>query len=344
MYYSKLKIIHHKRKLDTLSKDTPISAPVHIRIKPTNVCNHSCRYCSYQNSYGQLGKDMNKQDQIPFEKLSEIIDDCAEMGVKAVTFSGGGEPLLYPHLDKIIETAQVNIAVLTNGIFLKDRAAEVLSKKATWVRVSMDGWDNESYKKYRDCRDDEFDKLMENLKNFSTFKSSCVLGVNIVVDKDNASHLYELIKKVNAAGVTSIKISPCITSNDSEVNNAYHSKIKHLVDDELSGIAAEGIDVYNSYHLQLEGFKKQYTWCPYIQILPIIGADCKVYTCHDKAYNLTNGVLGDLKNRRLRDLWFDGKEKFFKVNPSIDCNHHCITDNTNKLILEYLGVEHKEFV
>jgi MoaA/NifB/PqqE/SkfB family radical SAM enzyme len=340
MYYSKLKILHYKDKLDSLGKQ--ITAPIHIRIKPTNFCNHNCKYCSYQNSYGQLGKDMNKADSIPFEKLSEIMIDCAEMGVKAVTFSGGGEPLIYPHLDKIIEQAEVKIAVLTNGIFLKGRIVEVLADKASWVRISVDGWDNASYSQYRKCREDEFDILFENIKNFN--KKTCVLGVNVIVDKDNASHLYELIKNIYDLGVQSIKISPCIISNDSKVNNEYHSKIKHLVSDELSGIAAEGIDVYNSYHLQLEGFKKEYTWCPYIQILPIIGADLNVYSCHDKAYNKDMGILGNIRDKSFKDFWFDGKEKFYKINPSLHCNHHCITDKTNKMILEYLAVEHGAFV
>lgn len=35
---------------------------------------------------------MQKEDRIPFEKLNEIADDIIEMRVKAVTFSGGGEP------------------------------------------------------------------------------------------------------------------------------------------------------------------------------------------------------------------------------------------------------------
>ena len=52
MYYSSLKVLHYKDKLDSLESDKPITAPIHIRIKPTNICNHKCYYCSYQNSYG----------------------------------------------------------------------------------------------------------------------------------------------------------------------------------------------------------------------------------------------------------------------------------------------------
>jgi len=139
MYYSSLKVLHYKDKLDSLESDKPITAPIHIRIKPTNICNHKCYYCSYQNSYGQLGKDMNVGDVMPYDKLKEIMADCEDMGVKAVTFSGGGEPLLHPDIAEIIDNTTVKTAVLTNGICLKDEIAEVVADKCSWVRISVDG-------------------------------------------------------------------------------------------------------------------------------------------------------------------------------------------------------------
>ena len=97
--YSKMKVFHFKEKIDSLPKENnKILAPIHIRIKPTNACNHNCRYCAYRVSNLQLGKDMKIKDFIPKKKMMEIIDDLIEMDVKAVTFSGGGEPFCYPYL------------------------------------------------------------------------------------------------------------------------------------------------------------------------------------------------------------------------------------------------------
>ena len=96
--YSDLKIFHFPQKIDNLGHDMPVTAPVHIRLKPTNKCNHRCRYCAYRSSDLQLGKDMRIADTIPQGKMFEICKDIVAMGVKAVTFSGGGEPLMYPYL------------------------------------------------------------------------------------------------------------------------------------------------------------------------------------------------------------------------------------------------------
>jgi len=49
----------------------------------------------------QLGEDMDQKDQIPEDKMMEIVEDLVNMGVKAVTFSGGGEPFLYKPLLKV---------------------------------------------------------------------------------------------------------------------------------------------------------------------------------------------------------------------------------------------------
>jgi radical SAM protein with 4Fe4S-binding SPASM domain len=83
-----------------------------------------------------------------------------------------------------------------------------------------------------------------------------------------------------------------------------------------------------------------------LQITPVIGADLNVYSCHDKAYNMKEGLLGSIRDRSFSDFWNSGKEKFYRIDPSRDCNHHCVMDSSNLQILEYLGADHNhmEFV
>ena len=104
-------------------------------------------------------------------------------------------------------------------------------------------------------------------------------------------------------------------------------------------------EIYDAYHTQLESFGKNYKWCPYLQILPIIGADLKVYSCQDKAYT-EKGTMGSIKDQRFKGFLFSDKNTFFKINPREHCNHHCVSDNKNKIIFEYLNTdkEHLDFV
>jgi len=354
LLYSNMKVFHFKDKIDSLpDENDSIIAPIHIRIKPTNICNHNCWYCAYKADDIQLGKDMVTKDYIPKQKMMELVDDIVEMGVKAVTFSGGGEPFCYPFLldaVKRLSETPVKFASLTNGSKLDGEIGEIFARKGTWVRVSMDGWDDESYSFYRRVPDGEFTKIIRNMEGFKRLDGKCFLGVSLIIDKKNASHIYELIKKLKDAGVDSIKMSPCIVSNDMEENNRYHRKIFNKVKDHIAmaseSLADNNFEVFDSYH-EMDGlFKKNYAWCPYLQILPVIGADQNVYACQDKAYNLQEGLIGSIKNQRFKEFWFSDKSKFFKINPSIVCNHHCVANTKNKLILDYLDLDkkHLEFI
>jgi MoaA/NifB/PqqE/SkfB family radical SAM enzyme len=345
--YTHMKIFHYRDKVDSLPRQAEaILPPVHIRIKPTNVCNHNCRYCAYRMDDLQLGKDMNVRDYIPRDKMLEIIDDIIEMGVSAVTFSGGGEPFCYPYLlDAVKKLSQspVKFAALTNGALLKDEVAGVFANHATWLRISIDGWDGPSYAEYRGVGQNEFAKVLANIRNFKKFGGSCYTGASVIVDRTNAVHVYDLIVTLRETGINSVKVSPCIVSNSGKENNEYHEPIFVAVKEQVAKardkFATEDFEIFDSYHEQLESFEKDYTWCPYLQILPIIGADQNVYSCQDKAYNLDEGLIGSIENMRFRDFWFSDKNKFFSINPSLHCNHHCVADSKNRLLFDYLDAD-----
>lgn len=354
LLYTKMKVFHFKDKLDSLSEATDkIMPPVHIRIKPTNVCAHNCCYCAYRADNLQLGKDMVKKDFIPKEKMMGIIDDIVVMGVKAVSFSGGGDPFYYPYLlDTIRKLSQspVKFASLTNGARLEGETAEIFAHNGSWLRISIDGWDEESYSSYRGVPVGEFTKVMSNMENFKKLGGKCYLGVSLIVDKSNASNVYDFIGRLKNIGVDSVKIAPCIVSNEGIENNEYHrpffNKVKEQVKKAVRELASNEFEIFDSYHELDNKFEKEYTWCPYLQILPVIGADLNIYPCQDKAYNLDDGLIGTIKEQSFRDFWQSNKDKFFKINPSLVCNHHCVANVKNKLILEYIDtdIDHLGFV
>jgi MoaA/NifB/PqqE/SkfB family radical SAM enzyme len=345
--YTTLKIFHYKSKIETLARSSgAITAPIHIRIKPTNRCNHRCWYCAYKAEGLQLGKDMSSGDVISQVKMREIISDMSEMGVSAVTFSGGGEPFCYPYLAealKLLVESGIKIACLTNGALLAGEAASIFSRHGTWVRVSIDGWDDNSYMKYRSVGPGEFTKIIGNMRAFKAIGGGCLLGVSVVIDKDNYGHIHGLTRLLKNIDVDSVKVSPCIVANTSEANNAYHDAFFDAARREITrareDFADAGFEFYDCYHRQEISFKKDYNWCPFLQILPIIGADLNVYSCQDKAYNLDCGLIGSIKDVRFRDFWFNDKNKFFKIDPSRDCAHHCVADRKNRLVHEYLNAD-----
>jgi len=350
--YSDLKMFHYKDKLDSLPRCEAITSPIYIRWKPTNRCNHGCSYCAYRSDNLQLGKNMSEKDETPKEKMLETAKCLVDMGVKAVTFSGGGEPLLHPDLLEtagILHDGGIKLACLTNGAMLKGEIAEFFSTNATWVRVSMDGWNDESYTRYRHVKDGEYTRIMQNMKDFVGMGGKCVLGVSLIVNAENSVYVYDALERLKDIGVHSVKVSVCIVSNDAAENNAYHAPHFDLVAEQVSrafkSLADETFEIVDAWHTMDELFENNYDWCPFSQVLAVIAADLGVYPCQDKAYN-DKARLGSLKNQSFKEFWETGKDAFFRLNPSNDCKHHCVASKKNKMILSYLDIdrEHLEFV
>ena len=167
-YYSALKFLKFKEHLQGL-EDGRVVAPVHIRVKPTNHCNHNCWYCAYRTDELALGDEMNVKDSIPEIRMLALAREFVDVGVKAVTFSGGGEPLLYKPLPDVIDILAeggIRVAALTNGSNLKGRVSDAFARHGTWIRISLDAWDNPSYVKSRGAKEKDFSRLINNIKSF----------------------------------------------------------------------------------------------------------------------------------------------------------------------------------
>lgn len=350
--YSPIKYLRFQEQLQAWQEGR-LTAPVHIRIKPTNMCNHHCWYCAYRTDDLHLGEDMNERDSIPKEKMFEIVDDIIGMGVKAVTFSGGGEPLLYKPLPETIErlaAGGVRVATLTNGANLKGRVAAALAAHATWVRISVDAWDDASYVAARGARPGEFNRLLDNIRAFADTGTRCVLGVSFILSKDNYRYVPDICRRFRDAGANHVKLAAVVVGNTVEENNTYiRSFAKEAAPFMAEALAMNSVrfQVLDHFHEMGDRFEKSYTSCPFLQFLTIIGADLGVYTCQDKAYTV-EGLLGSIKGRRFRDYWYstENLRAVRAVNPSHLCRHHCVSHRKNLSILEYLDLdaEHAAFV
>lgn len=352
--YGSIKIVWHPDKLNALRKQE-ITAPIYVRIKPTNKCNHRCFYCSYDPGIeipNVLSGGFVRNNEIPREKMMEILDDFRDIGVKAVTFSGGGEPLVYPY---IIETMKkcleygIDLSMITNGQLLNGERAELLSK-AKWVRISTDASDSETFCRIRNVPGNLFNELVENIKNFVKIKDErCELGINFIIHHLNADKVYDNIKFFKELGVNHVKTTPRWIDNEKQWLE-YHSPFKDSVIQQIKKakqeLADANFDIYDTYENDLNNFgedieksgkiKRGYDRCYIMETVPVIGADSVVYFCHDKTYS-NDGALGSLKDKSFKELWFseEAKEKFRSFNPEEKCKH-CVYDSRNVFIRDVL--------
>jgi len=120
--------------------------PLHLQICPTNACNLNCDFCSC--------RDRDKKKHLSLEQVIKILDVCGERGTEAVTITGGGEPLVHPEINEIINYAYdewlMEVGLVTNGILLEKLDYH---KNLTWCRISSS-----------DDRIPAFDSIKEAIK------------------------------------------------------------------------------------------------------------------------------------------------------------------------------------
>jgi MoaA/NifB/PqqE/SkfB family radical SAM enzyme len=110
------------------SRDHPILA----HIIPMRRCNLACAYC---NEYDDRSKP------VPLEIMHRRLDRLAELGTAIVTISGG-EPLLHPDLDAIVERIRrrgMIAGTITNGYLLTSERIQRLNRAGLdHLQISID--------------------------------------------------------------------------------------------------------------------------------------------------------------------------------------------------------------
>ena len=252
-------------------------------------------------------------------------------------------------MEKIVEKG-IDLSIITNGSMLMGKKAEILAR-AKWVRISIDSIVPENYAKIRGISDNAMEILLNNIKEFARIKNDdCELGINFVIGKENYKEITEVANTMKELGVNHVKFAP-LFSNETE---EYHKDIKEEVITNLSRLSErlnsdkfKIIDLYTSDFDNYEVFKRTYSRCPIKEFVCVIGANSKVYYCHDKAY-LSDGCVCDLSLQSFSDGWNSEavSRKFKEFDAKVLCRQHCVYDSRNMLINSYLDMDmnHVNFV
>lgn len=105
-----------------------------VQIHPAHHCNLRCIFCDVPvRNAGKVDLDE--------EKWIEVVKGLCELRPKKVTISGGGEPLLRVNLImkimKILNSFDIGIELITNGIFVSDEVAKTIAECCDHYRLSL---------------------------------------------------------------------------------------------------------------------------------------------------------------------------------------------------------------
>lgn len=334
--YSPFKVVHHRDKLLELSTKKQ-TTPLQVQIIPSNVCNQSCSFCAYRMHDSLSNQNFNEKDIIPFAKLIETIDCCKELGVKAIQYTGGGEPLVYPKALEMLDytiSSGLGLALVTNGAGLNEKSCDLLGD-SDWNRISVDAFSPELYSTIRHVPMAVHAKVINNIRSLVRYKRRNTIGVGFVVCKENYMEVFEAAKFFKEIGVDNLRISAAFTPMGHAYFGAFEDVAAELCA-KASLLSDSNFTVFNLFGdrtTDTANTVQDYDYCGIKELLTYIGADQNVYTCCTLAYNAA-GYIGSIKDQSFSDLWL-GAEKtsmFTKHNPRKHCRNFCMYRNKNNFI------------
>lgn len=105
--------------------------PINVEISPSGICQATCEFCWYAG--GELGGHRNVM--LKTERAISLIDEIAQLGVRSITWTGGGDPALHPQIGRLVERAFAT--GLQQGMFTNALAAPRFEPMAmSWIRVT----------------------------------------------------------------------------------------------------------------------------------------------------------------------------------------------------------------
>ncbi len=125
------------KRRDYVEEHDGFRPPFIMILSPTYHCNLRCKGC-YTLGYGT-------RPELPYEVVERVLNECEMLGINFVTVLGG-EPLVYPHLFRMLEShPNIFFQVYTNGTLMtKEKAKRFADAGNAAVVISIEGGERET--------------------------------------------------------------------------------------------------------------------------------------------------------------------------------------------------------
>ena len=129
-----------------------------LRISVTDRCNFRCSYCMPKEVFDKNYAYLPQAELLSFEEITRLAKAFVAHGVQKIRLTGG-EPLLRKNIERLIEQLAglrtvdgrpLDLTLTTNGALLKKKAADLKAAGLQRVTVSLDGLDDQVFKRMND--------------------------------------------------------------------------------------------------------------------------------------------------------------------------------------------------
>ena len=291
----KLKLIKHPELNEYLQGE--YVNPINVEISPSGVCQANCEWCFF--------KDEKNQNMVDTGLLMKAINQFKGMGVKAVTWTGGGEPTLHKDFHKFVRTLySLNIK---QGLFTNGLKVNYDPSLFEWIRVSKTnkGWNLCRLLELRKCK-------------------SLGMCINYTGDDKIIKGTYFLGRKI---GIDYIQVRPALMPK----GDKSHWKIPSYTGELMQ---------YADYKFEDQHKDKCYNLCEGFHFVPYINEKAEVLACPYRT-ETDYYKLGNLNKNTFFEIMVNAP-RYKQVNSK--CQVCCKLHEVNELIHNLRKIEDGEFV
>lgn len=292
-------LFHYGKMLEDISKGKKQFYPIAIEIHPTAVCNHRCIHCSY--------KERNENRlSLSQEIMDKLIDSIISMNIRAVYFSGGGEPTLYPNLTKYIDKLYANgveCSIITNGSCFEDMGLIHKADKLNYIAVSVPAVDEETFQTITGTNNlEKVLSLPSKIKSFHK-ENSPIIGSRIVLTNKNYRSVKNFMKVIRERefDYALFKIVRDYEDNGQGLSQEEEQYLKNIIQ-EYEGIDENFTNLRSIFNYRQTPEFLNKCWVNQWGMLANVSTDGRVYP-NIVEIDKDEFCIGNLYDTRLEEMW-----------------------------------------
>ncbi len=291
-------------------------APVTVEWDLSNRCTLGCEACHFAHTHTR-GPWAVKDRILPmaFDNGGDLADmavverglgEMARAGVKAVVWSGGGEPTTHPRWRDAIVFAHVaglQQGMYTLGGLLTESDAAFLREHLTWIVVSLDCVSAAEYAREKGVPASRFDAARQGVRWLS--HGTATVGVSFLLHEGNWFRAEDMVTLGRELGSSYVTFRPAIHTSINQPSLA--SSDRGWITDALPTLSR--VARYRDVECDVDRFLAYrdwaghgYTACMGPQLNTTITPDGRVWVCPQRR-GIVGSELGDLRTESFASLW-----------------------------------------
>jgi radical SAM protein with 4Fe4S-binding SPASM domain len=275
--------------------------------------------------------------------MLSLLGELAAVGVKSITFTGGGEPLVHAQAAEIFQRCHdlgMQFGVVTNGRRLEGPVVDVIAQHAVFVRVSLDAGTTQTHQMLHATSLPEYERILHNMTRLREIAGPrLTIGASFCVFDVNKQEIGLAAERVKIAGGNYLEVRPVFPTEWR--GGGFGNPLTEAHIDEARENLEAAKDAHDGHGFRVIGLiqrfdqvfnrAKDYEKCHIGPLTTVINADGYIYHCCQQR-GMPNFRAGSVLSQSFTEVWWNAQHQAMVDAIDISQCGPCRYDGYNKIV------------